>query len=378
MKIQAAVIRDKGGPFVIETLDLADPKGDEIRVRIVATGICHTDLIIRDQFYPTPLPVVLGHEGAGFVEDVGPDVKLIKPGDRVLLSYAACGSCPSCSDGKASYCWHHMEMNFSGRRYSGKTWDIPSPITKRNGDVRSESISGAFFHQSSFASHAIATERNAVVVDSGAPLEILAPLGCGFQTGAGAVLNTLKPKPGQSIAITGAGSVGLAAVMAARVSGCDPIIVVDLQPERLALAKSLGATHTINPAKGDIVEQVKAIVPTGVSYSIETTANPKVFRAAVDILETRGTCGLIGGAKLGTEVSFEMTHILFGRTIRGILQGDSDQKTFLPKLVRLQRDGQFPIERLITHYPLTKINEAVAAMSSGSVIKPVLTTSDLT
>ncbi|MBR1221568.1 NAD(P)-dependent alcohol dehydrogenase [Bradyrhizobium sp. U87765 SZCCT0131] len=376
MQINAAVVRDKGGPFLIEALELDDPVNDEIRVRMVASGICHTDLMISNQAYPMPLPAVLGHEGAGVVEAVGPAVTTIRPGDHVLLSFAACGACPSCAAGQASYCWHHMEMNFSGRRYSGSNWDVPSPIRQPSslpaGGFACEPISGAFFHQSSFASQAIATEANAVVVDRDLPLDILAPLGCGLQTGAGAVLNTLRPEPGSSIAVTGAGAVGLAAIMAAAVAGCAVIVAVDINRERLALAREVGATHTLDPRDGDLVARVRGLVDGGVRYTLETTANPAIFRAAVDMLQVRGVCGLIGGAKLGIEVAFDMTHILFGRTIRGILQGDSVPKQFIPELIALYRGGRFPIDRLIRHYPLSRINEAVADMKSGMTIKPVL------
>jgi aryl-alcohol dehydrogenase len=367
MQIDAAFVMERGGPFQLRGAELEAPKGNEIRVKIAATGICHTDVIIRDQFYPTPLPAVLGHEGAGVVESVGPDVRTIKSGDHVLLSFASCGTCPSCQGGKTSYCWHHMEMNFSGRRYSGTNWDVPSPIKFGNMPV-----SGAFFHQSSFATHAIATEANAVVIDKSLPLRMLAPLGCGIQTGAGAILNTLQPKPGASVAITGTGSVGLSAVMAAAIAQCGTIIAIDMNAERLKLAKELGATHTVNPADGDVVEQVKAISPSGVQFALETTGNPKVLRSAFDILQVRGICGLIGGAKLGTEVSIDMTHLLFGRTVRGILQGDSNPKEFIPQLIEHYQAGRFPVDKLITHYSFADINIAIADMKSGKTIKPVL------
>lgn len=374
MKITAALVPEKGAQFVMRDLTLAEPQGNELRVRVIACGICHTDVSSRDQLYGTQMPAVLGHEGAGVVEAVGPDVKSIKPGDHVLMSFDNCGNCPSCQQGQIAYCWHHMEMNFSGFRYSGTAWDVPSPISMTGADGTEHAIGGAFFGQSSFASHAICTERNAVVIDKDLPLEVLAPLGCGMQTGAGAVLNTLKPAAGSSIVITGAGTVGMAAIMAAKIVGCNPIIAIDMSESRLALARELGATHTINPVNGDIVTAVKAISPNGVQYSIETTANPSVFRAAVDMLQVRGVCGLIGGAKPGTEVSFEMTHILFGRTIKGILQGDSVPKTFLPQLIELYRKGQFPIEKLEKTYPMDQINAAIADMKSGVTIKPVLLT----
>lgn len=372
MNIRAAVVREAGGPFRIEELQLDVPQAGEVLVKVVACGICHTDLIIRDQFYPTPLPVVLGHEGAGVVEAVGEGVKTVAVGDHVLMSFAACGTCPSCVDGANAYCWHHMEMNFSGMRYSGKAWDVPAPLTRRCEGVEPEQINGAFFNQSSLATHAIATESNVVVVDRDLDLSLLAPLGCGFQTGAGAVLNTLKPPVGSSIAIHGAGNVGLAAVMAAKIAGCNPIVVIDVVADRLALAKELGATHTIDASQNNAVEVIKTFCPDGVGFCIETTGNPAVLRAAFQMLHARGVAGLIGGTKLGTEVSLDMTHLLFGRTVRGILQGDSKPKKFLPELIRLYRDGKFPIDRLITHYQLAEIETAISDMKSGRTIKPVL------
>ncbi|MER9180417.1 NAD(P)-dependent alcohol dehydrogenase [Mesorhizobium sp. M0767] len=372
MDIKAAIVRIKGGPFLIEDLQLEAPSAGEVLVKVVACGICHTDLIIRDQFYPTPLPIVLGHEGAGIVEAVGAGVKTVRPGDHVLMSFAYCGTCPSCLEGATSYCWHHMEMNFSGKRYSGSDWTIPAPLSKKCDHGSPEPINGAFFNQSALATHAIATEENVVVVDKDVDLKTLAPLGCGFQTGAGAVLNTLRPEVGSSLVITGAGNVGLAAVMAAKIIKCDPIIVIDVVPERLSLAGELGATHTIDATREEAVAAVKRICPDGVRYAIESTGNPNVLRSAFEVLHARGVCGLIGGSKIGTEVSLDMTHLLFGRTVRGILQGDSKPKKFLPQLVKFYKDGLFPVDRLISHYRLAQIEDAVADMKSGRTIKPVL------
>ncbi|MBH3424897.1 NAD(P)-dependent alcohol dehydrogenase [Pseudomonas gessardii] len=372
MHIKAAVVREAGGPFLIEDLELEAPGAGEVLVKIVACGICHTDVIIRDQFYPTPLPVVLGHEGAGVVEAVGPGVKTVKTGDHVLMSFSACGTCPSCLDGAVAYCHHHMQMNFSGMRYSGTAWDVPAPLLKRLPSGKEERINGAFFNQSALATHAIATEANVVVVDKDVDLKTLAPLGCGFQTGAGAILNTLKPDVGSSLVITGAGNVGLAAVMAAVVARCYPIVVIDQVPQRLALAKTLGATHVFDSSQVDALASVLELCPDGVNYALDTTGHPQVLRSAFQMLQARGICGLIGGSKLGTEASLDMTHLLFGRTVRGILQGDSKPKKFVPQLVQLYRDGLFPIDRLIRHYRLEEIETAIADMKSGAVIKPVL------
>ncbi|QRY78141.1 NAD(P)-dependent alcohol dehydrogenase [Pseudomonas sp. PDNC002] len=372
MHIKAAVVRESGGPFLIEDLELEAPQAGEVLVRIVACGICHTDLIIRDQYYPTPLPIVLGHEGAGVVEAVGPGVKSVRPGDHVLMSFAYCGNCPSCLDGAPSYCWHHMEMNFSGMRYSGKAWDVPAPLLRRLPSGKPERINGAFFNQSALATHAIATEQNVVVVAPDLDLKTLAPLGCGFQTGAGAILNTLRPEVGSSLVILGAGNVGLAALMAAVVARCSPIIVIDQVPARLELATSLGATHVIDASRVDALDAVMKLCPGGVRYALETTGNPGVLQGAFEMLQTRGVCGLIGGSRIGTKASFDMTHLLFGRTVRGILQGDSKPKKFLPQLIELFRQGLFPVDRLVRFYPLEDIEHAIADMKSGQVIKPVL------
>ncbi|WKD51269.1 NAD(P)-dependent alcohol dehydrogenase [Microbulbifer spongiae] len=368
-------MRKKNGPFTLEPLELDPPSEGEVLVRIAACGICRADLSVRDQHYPTPLPVVLGHEGAGVVEGVGKGVKTVSVGDHVLMTFAFCGQCPSCALGVIATCWHHMEMNFSGKRYSGHDWSIPAPLFQydANGGVR-EQINGAFFNQSAFATHAIATEANVVVIDKSADLQTLAPLGCGFQTGAGAIMNVLRPEVGASLLVTGAGSAGLAAVMAAKIIGCDPIIILDTVDSKLRLALDLGATHVINGSKTkDAVSAVKTICPHGVAYAIEGTGNPAVFRNTVDVLQPTGVCGLIGGAPQGTEVAFDMTHLLFGRTVKGILQGGSRPKSFLPKLTKLHQQGRFPIEKLIAHYEFSNIEAAVDALSTGHVIKPVLT-----
>jgi aryl-alcohol dehydrogenase len=363
MRVTAAVVREKSMPFTIEELDLDEPREDEVLVRVVATGICHTDIIIRDQYYPVPLPSVLGHEGAGIVERVGRLVKKVKPGDHVALSYMSCGACDNCQNGRLGYCYDFYGYNFSGARADGST-------TLRKGD---ESIHGSFFGQSTFATFALASEKNVVKVREDIPLEILGPLGCGIQTGAGGVINALAPHAGSSIAVFGTGAVGLSAIMAARVAGCTTIIGVDIRPERLKLAEELGATHTINGSEGNTLEQIQKITNgKGVAYSLETTARPQILRQAVECLRVTGVCGLIGAAPLGTEVNLDMNSILFGRTLRGIVEGDSVPDIFIPQLIELYVQGRFPFDKLIKKYRLDEINEAVAAAENGSVLKPVI------
>lgn len=362
MKIRAAVVRKKSGPFSIEELDMEKPRDDEVLVRIVGAGVCHTDLVCRDQYIPVPLPCVFGHEGAGIVEEVGKNVKKVAPGDHVVLSYSWCGRCPPCNRGMPGYCLDLVKCNFSGTRLDGST-------TLKKGN---ETIYGAFFNQSSFAEYALAAERNVVRVRKDVPLELLGPLGCGVQTGAGAVMNSLRAEPGSSIAIFGAGSVGLSAVLAAVVCGCTTIIAVDVNEERLAAARSFGATHTINPTVANPVEGIQSITGIGVQYSLDCTGIPSVLRQAVDCLTLTGVCGLIGVAPLGTEVRLDMGAILFGRTVRGVIEGDAIPDLFIPRLIDLHVQGRFPFDRMIRFYPLQEINQAVEDSEKGRVLKPVL------
>lgn len=362
MKIRAAVTREKGQEFQIEDLELAEPRADEVIVRMVGSGVCHTDLIVRDQHYPVPLPIVLGHEGSGVVERVGASVANVAPGDHVVLSYFYCGSCKNCAEGARGYCLRLYDCNFGGARLDGST-------TLAKG---AERLHGNFFSQSSWATRALVNARNAVKVRDDVPLELLGPLGCGIQTGAGAVLNSLRVRPGSSITVFGAGGVGLSAVMAAGIAGCLTTIAVDLNDSRLALARDLGATHTLNPRTDDVVAAIQDITHGGADYSVETTARPEVFRQAVDSLGLRGQCGLIGAAPMGTEVSFDMNNILFGRSVRGIISGDTIAETFIPQLIEFYRQGRFPLDKLVRYYDFTQVNEAAKASERGDVVKAIL------
>jgi aryl-alcohol dehydrogenase len=363
MKINAAVVREKSRPFTVEELELEEPREDEVLVRLVGTGVCHTDLVVRDQKIPVPLPLVLGHEGAGVVEQVGQKVSKVKPGDHVVLSFFTDGTCVNCREGKLGYCHNLVGYNFGGARADGST------TLSKDGEV----IHGNFFNQSSFATHALANERNVVNVRDDVPLNILGPLGCGIQTGAGAVINSLAPHAGTSIAVFGTGSVGLSAIMAARVVGCTTIIGIDIRPDRLEIARELGATHVINGSEGDTVKKIQEISGTGVNYSLETTALPAILRQAVDCLTLTGVCGLIGLAPLGTEVALDMNSILFGRTLRGVIEGDSIPDIFIPQLIELYVQGRFPFDKLIKFYKLEEINDAARDSEAGTALKPVLT-----
>ena len=359
----AAVVRESGGPFIVEEVNLEDPRPDEVLVKVAAAGICHTDIVCRDQWFPVPLPVVLGHEGSGIVQAVGSDVTLVGPGDRVVMSMASCRVCENCRTSPPGYCAHHYDLNFGGRRPDGSA-------TLCSGD---EPLNGHFFAQSSFATYAIATQHNVVKVPTDVPLNILGPLGCGIQTGAGSVMNSLSVEAGSSIAVFGTGAVGLSAVMAAQVVGCTKIIGIDVHADRLALALELGATDVVHAGETNPVTTILELTEgRGVDYSLETTAVPAVARQAVEILAVLGTCGLIGVPSPGTELAFDFHSVLFGRFVRGIIGGDARAQLFIPKLIDLWSQGRFPFDRLIKTYPLSEINEAVQDAESGKTIKPVI------
>lgn len=364
MKITAAVTRATKSPMSLETIDIEPPRDDEILVRLVATGICHTDLAMRDQVFPVPQPIVLGHEGAGIVERIGKSVTRVAPGDPVVMSYNSCGRCPSCADHQANYCHDFFAYNFAGSRPDGT-----SPLSK--GD---QTIHGNFFGQSSFAAYALCHERNIVKVRDDAPLESLGPLACGVQTGAGAVINSFKMGIGQSIAVFGTGSVGLSAIMAAKLIGAGTIIAIDLIGQRLELARELGATHAIDAGKEkNLAEAVIGMTGAGVDYSFESTGVMTVLRQAVESLAPRGVCGFVGASPVGSELSIDVTHLMTaGRSIRGIVEGDTTPEVFIPALIDLHMQGRFPFDKLITYYPFEKINDAIDDAESGKTIKPVV------
>ena len=360
MKITAAVLRDPEGRHELETVELAEPRDDEVLVRIVATGMCHTDVLPRAEISLSPPPIIVGHEGSGIVEAVGSAVEGVAVGDHVVLSFDSCGECAACLAGRPPYCETMIMRNLTGRRI-----DFSTGAT----DEAGAEIASRWFGQSSFATYAVATARNVVVVDRDVPLELLGPLGCGILTGAGTVMVAFDAQPGSSVAVFGAGAVGLAAVMAAKVAGCETIVAVDLHQHRLELATELGATHVVDGAASDVVMQVHAATGGGADYALDTTGNPQVILATLGSLKMGGHAGLVG-IQTGDVVLDAAT--LIGKTASGILEGDADPQVLIPRLVELWKDGQFPFDRLIEQFPLDQINEAEAASLEGRVVKPVL------
>ncbi|OYX67250.1 MAG: NAD(P)-dependent alcohol dehydrogenase [Sphingomonadales bacterium 32-64-17] len=366
---RAAICRGNTEPFAIEDVELDDLRPDELRVRIVACGVCHTDMAVRDKQLPVPHPVVLGHEGAGIVEEVGSAVTVAKPGDRVVMSFNSCGTCPSCEVDAPTYCYNFFPNNWSGTRADG------SPVMFKDG----EAMNANFFGQSSFATHAIAHQLNTVKVpDSAAhiPLAQIAPIGCGLMTGAGAVLRSMKVRAGMPIAVFGAGTVGMAAIMAAKIAGANPIIAVDVNDSRLEIAKELGATHAFN-GKDDAIGKIKELVPQGLGYAFDTTGINKIIEDAWGLLAPMGICGIVGASDPKADLTFNEAEFMGGgRRVMGILGGDSDVGAFLVELLDYHVKGQFPYEKLIGYFDFAEINKAIHASEDGSVVKPVLKISD--
>lgn len=364
IEITAAVTRSKGGEASLERLRLDSPRPDEVTVRVVGVGICHADLFMRDQVYPVETPVVLGHEAAGIVEQTGTAVTVVEVGDRVVVSYNSCGICETCAEGSPQYCLDFYRRNFACEREDGS-----SPFV-----AEGETVRGYFFGQSSFATHVLAPERAVVKVPAGIRLELAAPLACGVQTGAGAVLKALDVPAGASFAVYGAGSVGLSAVMAARHRGAAPIVAVDRNPARLEAALELGATHVVDAREGSVVEEVKeATGGAGARFALDTTGSPEVIRQAIDALGVRGVCGTVGANRPETEIALNLIDMMAsGRTFRGIVEGDVDPHTFIPELIALQQGGSLPFDRIIETYPFARINDAIADVEAGKTIKAVL------
>jgi len=364
VKARAAVVRQVSGPFVLEDVELAAPRADEVLVRMVATGICHTDIVCRDGF-PVPMPIVLGHEGAGIVEQVGASVRSVKPGDHVVMSFNSCGHCRNCERDQPAYCSNFLAYNFAGVRPE----DGSSPISQ-NG----EKISAMFFGQSTFATYAIAREVNTVAIARDLPLEIMGPLGCGIQTGAGAAVNSLKIGKGDSLAIFGGGAVGLSALLGARAVDAGTVVVIEPNAERGKLALELGATHVINPKQTeDVLARLRELTGGGVDYALDTTGMPPVMAIAMEALLHNGMLGLIGVPPPDASLPANLMSMLMrGVGAKYIVEGDSDPQEFIPRMLEWYRAGKFPFDRLIQKFPFEQINEAAHASEKGQVIKPVI------
>lgn len=359
MKITAAVTAAQGADFALQEVDLAAPKDNEVLVKLVATGVCHTDAVARDLAI-APLPAVLGHEGAGIVEALGAGVKDLAVGDHVVMSFAHCGGCGNCLTGHPTVCSTFNPLNFGG------VADDYTTRLSHNGQPLA-----TFFGQSSFGTYAVAHQRNVVKVDKDVDVALLGPLGCGIQTGAGTVLNRLRPEFGSSMVVYGCGAVGMSAIMAAKIAGCETIIAVDVHESRLALALELGATHAFNGSKVDVVAEIKKVTSGGSHYAIESTGVPKVVKQSLQALRPLGTCAIVG---VTPEMPIDIHNDIMaeGKTMVGVIEGDSVPRVFIPQLVSYFKAGRFPFDKLVKFYKFEDINQAFEDSKNGSTIKPIL------
>ncbi|KAL4781466.1 chaperonin 10-like protein [Aspergillus varians] len=374
MDSKAIVAREptNGPSWNLEDIIVGPPADDEVIVKITASGICHTDLTLASIPTGTRLgvayPRIVGHEGAGIIQAIGKNVRSVVAGDRVLLSYYSCSDCAQCNVSLPSYCSQFNIENYAGRKG-------PAVVSKDN----NEEILARFFGQSSFAEYAIAAEASVMKVNellqSDDELSLFAPLGCGFQTGMGAVANVAKAGPNDVVMILGMGAVGMAALMTAKIRNSKIIIALDRFPSRLELAESLGATHTINTTvpEFDFQQAVRKISPPGASVIVDTTGVPKLIEEALASLSPLGKIVHIAPTPPGWKLSLDLTALFMtGKTITGCIEGNCIPSEAVPQMIQWYREGKFPIDKLITFFPALEFQDALDQLNNGSVLKPVL------
>lgn len=362
MKIKAAVAREKG-KLTFEELELGEPRLGEVLVKLTACGVCHTDTTVLNQDMPTPLPMVLGHEGVGVVEQVGPGVTELQVGDHVIISFPFCGHCEPCLDGRPYACDRSTELFFFGGYEDG---------TRRITDANGAEI-GSLFGQGSLADHCVAAARACVKVDPEADLKQLCSLACGAQTGSGVVLNKQKPRPGDAYAVFGCGAVGFSAIMAAKLAGCSTIIAVDVVPSRLELAKECGATHVINGKEcADVPAEIKRLTGgRGVHFALEAAGLGILVKQMLRSMRPDGYAMVVSFAG---DVPLNASMDLVGSsvTLGGTVEGASNPQVFIPRLVQYYQEGRFPVDKLSRFYRFDELEKALEDSHKGTAIKPII------
>ncbi|AEO68462.1 uncharacterized protein THITE_2118006 [Thermothielavioides terrestris NRRL 8126] len=371
LQTEALVLSEAGGPFVLTPIVIQDLRPDEVLVEIKYSGVCHTDFWVQQGNLADVMgfPAIAGHEGAGIVRAIGSDVKnkSLQVGDAVLLSFTACGDCDDCKH-NYSRCRMFGPLNLTGTRRQDGT----SPTKLLDGrPVRSQ-----FFGQSSFSRFTAAHELCVVKCPSPEDLAIYSPMGCGYQTGAGTILNVLKPRPDQTVAVFGAGSVGFAAIMTAASIPAKQVIAIDIVEQKLALARELGATHTINTAaiQGSVVDEVMKLTGgKGVDFAVDTTGVSAVVEKMLDCLAYAGTAASVGAPPRADKITVNVgSFFAEKKNWLAIAEGDSHPPEFIPRPIDLHKQGKFPIEKICKVYPVADLKTAIADMKTGAVIKPII------
>ncbi|GAC1438509.1 MAG: Zn-dependent alcohol dehydrogenase [Chloroflexota bacterium] len=357
MRTTAAVLEEIGGPLQVTELDLAPPRRDEVRVRLHASGICHSDLSLIKGAWPVPLPMVLGHEGAGTIDGVGPGVAESRIGEQVVLTFTPpCGRCRFCLAGRVNLCTAAAAAFETGLLHDGTT-----RLSPRGRPVYHLAL------VSSFAQHTVVPATAAVAVPPGLDPAFTCLLGCGVMTGVMAVTRLAGVRPGDSVAVFGCGGVGLSAVQGARLVSAHPIIAVDPLAAKRALALRFGATHALDPLAGDVVRALRTLLPAGADYTVEAVGDPRVEAQAVAATATGGTTVLIGQPAAGVTAAFPIYDLTqFEHTILGTHIGGANPPLDIPRLAALLAAGKLDLAALVTHrFGLDAINDAIAVVASG-------------
>lgn len=363
--MKAAVLYAAGQPLQVEEISIQNPQPGEVMVRLAASGVCHSDLHVMNGDLTAPLPVVLGHEGAGVVEKVGEGVVDFTPGDHVILLWrASCGQCFFCLSGRPALC----ELG-AGIRWSGHLADGTSRFRKGDQEIRH------FAGVSAFGEFTVLPREGLVKIDREIPLEKAALVGCAVMTGVGAVINTAQVRPGQSMVVIGCGGVGLNAIQGGALAGAEKIIAVDVLENKLAYARQFGATHLINASQVDPVEAVKqATGGLGADYAFEVIGHPKTITQAYQMIRRGGTAVVVGVAPQGAELAINASSLMLEeKTLRGSLYGSCQPKLDAPRLLNLYKAGKLKLDELISRqYPLAGINDAFDALRRGDVARSII------
>ena len=366
MKAKAAVLFEVGQRLQIRDVEVQAPRAGEVLVRMAAAGICHSDLHAMTGHLVASLPAILGHEGSGIVADVGPGVTSVKPGDHVIpLWRLSCGTCEYCSDGRPALCPEGTQIRMTGRLLDGTT-----RFTLDGQEIKH------FAGVSSFAEYSVIPARAVLKIPEDFPLDRAALLGCAVITGVGAVFNCARVRPGSSVAVFGAGGIGLNIIQGAAIAGAEKIIAVDILPNKLEFARQFGATHTINGSTANAVEQIRALTDgKGVEYAFEAIGLPATMRQAYDSLRKRGMAVVVGVTPMTAEVSVPVMSLVYEeRILTGSVYGSSRPSIDIPKLIALYRSGKLKLDELLTRrYPFAQINEAYDALERGEVARSIVT-----
>ena len=366
MKAKAAVLFEVGQKLEIREVEVQKPQAGEVLIRMAAGGVCHSDLHVMTGHLSASLPAILGHEGSGIVEDVGPGVTSVRPSDHVIpLWRLSCGECEYCTGGRPALCPAGTQIRMTGRLLDGTSrFKLDGKEIKHFAGV------------SSFSQYSVVPEKAVVKIPNDLPLERAALLGCAVITGVGAAINAARVKSGSSVVVFGSGGVGLNVIQGAAIAGAEKIIAVDLLENKLEYARRFGATHTVNASAGNPVEQVRALTDgRGVDYAFEVIGLPTTMRQAYDSLAKRGMAVVVGVTPMTTEVSVPVMSLVFEeRVLTGSVYGSSRPRLDILKLIDLYRAGKLKLDELLTRtYPFEQINAAYEALERGEVARSVVT-----